>query len=173
MIMEGGTWAEEVVLSGEDDCGPLFFSSFRPRNGKLSGTCTIMKFTEYDWGRVEDMVLSIKGDSSRHSGLTQASASKESGGGDCPDGGVERVREVDAVVQNCEVLNGNWGAEGTLVSGAFFVSRGACELDPVIIAIPRCMVDQMPAANSRQPGPDRATSLMAPVFTNEGAEEGI
>jgi len=105
--MEGSAQAEEVISSSKGDCGPLFFSSFHPRNGKLSEMHTIAKFTEYDWGRAEDMVPSIKGDGSRHSGLTQASASEESGGGNCPDGSVEGVREVDAVVQSCEVLNGN------------------------------------------------------------------
>jgi len=119
------------------------------------------------------MVLSIEEGSGRHSSLTQALASEEGRGGDHPDGSMEGVREVNASVQSHKVLNRNWGVERTLVSGAFFVSRSVCKLDPVIIAVPRHMVEQMPAANARQPGPDRATSLMALVFTDKGAEEGV
>jgi len=67
MIIEGGTWTEEIILGSEDNCGILFFSGFHPRNGKVSGMHTIVKFAEGDWGRMEDMVFAIKGGGNEHS----------------------------------------------------------------------------------------------------------
>jgi len=138
--MEGSTWGEEIVLSSEDSSGPLFLGGFHLKNGKVSGVCTIVKFVECDWGRTKDMVFAIKGGSGRDSSLTQALAPKKSRGGDCPDGGMEGVREVDTIVQSHDVLDGCWGTEGMLVSSTFLVSGGAWKLDPVVIAVPRCMV---------------------------------
>ena len=86
---------------------------------------------------------------------------------------MKEVGEVNTAVQGHEMLNGYWGTERTFVSCTFFVSRGACKLYPVVVIVPRHMIDQMPAAHARQPSPNCATSLAAFVFTNEGTEKSM
>lgn len=173
MVTEGGRWAEEIVSDCEDDSSPLFLGGLHPRDGEVSGACAVAKFTEHDWGRAKDMVFSIKGGSCGDRSLTQASTPEESAGSDRPDGGMERIREIDAVVQSCEVFNRHWGTQGALVSRAFLVGRGAGEMNPVVVTVPRGVVDQVPAAYAGQPSHDGAASLVAFVFSNKGTEERV
>jgi len=59
------------------------------------------------------------------------------------------------------------------VSFALFISRAASELDPVIVTIPRHVIDKVLAVDAGHPGSDGTTSLMAFMLTNESTEEGI
>jgi len=103
MVIESDTWTEEVVSGGKNDCCTLFLGGLHLRDREVCGACAIMKG---DWGGSEDMVFPVERDSHGDSSLTQMSTPEESTGGNCPDGCMERVREVDAVVQSCKVLNG-------------------------------------------------------------------
>ena len=154
MVAESGTWTEEVVSGSEDDHCTSFLGGLCPRDREVCGACATTKFTKGDWGGSEDMVFPIERDGCGDSSLTQLSTPKEGAYGDHPDGRMERVSEVDAAVQGHEVLNEYWSMESTFVSCALFISGSASELDPVIFAIPRCMIDKVPAANAGHPGSD-------------------
>jgi len=173
VVAESSTWTEEVVSGSEDDHCTSFLGGLCPRDREVCGACATTKFTKGDWGGSEDMVFPIERDGCGDSSLTQLSTPKEGAYGDHPDGRMERVSEVDAVVQGHKVLNGYWSMESTFVSHALFISRSVSELDPVIITIPRHMIDEVPAANAGHPGSDGTTSLVAFVLTNESTEEAI
>jgi len=122
---------------------------------------------------VDRRVFPIERDGCGDSSLTKLSTPKEGARGDHPDGHMERVSEVDAVVQGREVLNGYWSMESMFVSHALFISGSASKLNPVIITIPRHVIDEVPAANAGHPGSNGITSLVAFVLTNESTEEPI
>ena len=119
------------------------------RDGEVCRACAIAKFTKGDWGRSKDMVFPIKGGGHGDSSLTQTSTPEEGAGGNCPDGSVEGVREVDTAVQSCKMLNGYWST------------------------IPRCMIDEVPAADAGHPCSDGTTSLAAFMLTNESTEKQL
>jgi len=98
MVTEGSTWTEEIVLGGKDDCCTLFLGGLCPRDREVCRVCAVMKFMKGgDWGGLEDMVFPVEGGGCGDSTLTQTLTPEESTGGNCPDGCMERVREVNAV----------------------------------------------------------------------------
>ena len=74
----------------------------------MSGVCTILKFTESDRGRAKDVVFTVEGGSCGDCGLTQTSTPKKGASGNCPDGSMVGIGEVNAAVQSREVLDQYW-----------------------------------------------------------------
>jgi len=49
------------------------------------------------------------------------------------------------------MFNGDGGLRSEFVFCALFVCRSASEVDPAVITIPRCVVDNMPAVEAGEP----------------------
>jgi len=59
-----------------------------------------------------------------------------------------------------------------LVAGAILFHGCAAHGDPVVIAVPWGMVNNMPSTNAGQPGLDRVLRNFVSVLTNKGTEDG-
>lgn len=64
---------------------------------------------------------------------------------------MKRGGEIKRVAEAGEMFNRDGGLRSQFVFCAFFVCRSASKVDPIIVTIPRCMVNDMPAAQASQP----------------------
>jgi hypothetical protein len=90
------------------------------------------------------MISLIKCCSSYNNQFAQATAAKESTEGDSPDCGMEGIGEIEDPAKSQQMFYGDRSTKWLLVYATLLVSRDASETDPVIIAIPGCMIDNVP-----------------------------
>jgi|SRR5580704_14291576 len=83
------------------------------------------------------------------------------------------VRKVQASAESCQMFNIDRVTFLFAEGSAFLVGRNPEHVNHVVIAMPRCMVGDVPSLQARQPALDGLTGDSAGVFSDEGRDQEI
>ena len=105
--------------------------------------------------------------------LAKTTTAEESDQSNRPYSSMKMVGNSDGPPQRQKVLDGNGSTKWALVSRTFFVRRNASHFYPVVVAVPRGMIREVPGANTGEPRFDGLARSRSLVITNKCTQKGI